>query len=544
MKADICILGSGFGGSLLAWCLAQSGRSVVLIDRSDHPRFAIGESSTPLADFLLERLADRWQLSGLRSLSRWGTWQSEHADLRVGLKRGFSYYAHVPGRAFVDDASHTRSYLVAASSSDAVSDTHWMRSDVDAWLCRQAIRAGVFHAANRTVESVNCSHDGWSIATRHGDSGAEECFAAEFVVDATGRGDVLGNALRLARLDNSLQTQTAALFGHFRGVGSMTQWLRDHRVSTCADPFDGDDAAQHHLLENGWVWMLRFGEGTTSVGIVQPHTTASLLANPNEMQTTEQRWAAWSESLRPYPTLADLLSQADLVAPVNGHEPQLGYIPRISRLWSAAAGVSETALRTSSTLGERASNSWAMLPTTAGLVDPLHSTGIAHTLMGVTRLADLLCGPSQASLAGSLKAYSESVTGEVRWIDDIVSLCYTAAKRSFGLFRAACCLYFVSAIHSERQLLDSGDLPQGFLLHADKDLRQVARHLRKRLEDIPAGKNTQMHRQGDAHTRRDGAWAAEAELLRWCREQLKPWDDVGLLEPANGFRVARSAAPK
>ncbi|MEY4567785.1 MAG: hypothetical protein RLY14_2755, partial [Planctomycetota bacterium] len=51
---DVTILGSSFSGSLLAWILASQGMRVLLLDRNKHPRFAIGESSTPVADYLVE----------------------------------------------------------------------------------------------------------------------------------------------------------------------------------------------------------------------------------------------------------------------------------------------------------------------------------------------------------------------------------------------------------------------------------------------------------------------------------------------------------
>ena len=50
---EIAIIGSGFAGSLLARLLALSGRDVVLLERDDHPRFALGESSTPLGNLAL-----------------------------------------------------------------------------------------------------------------------------------------------------------------------------------------------------------------------------------------------------------------------------------------------------------------------------------------------------------------------------------------------------------------------------------------------------------------------------------------------------------
>src|SRR5437588_10472167 len=94
---DIAVIGSGFGGSLLAMIAQRLGRSVVMLERGQHPRFAIGESSTPLANLLLEELADRYDLPRLRPLSKWGTWQSAYPQLPCGLKRGFSFFHHEKG---------------------------------------------------------------------------------------------------------------------------------------------------------------------------------------------------------------------------------------------------------------------------------------------------------------------------------------------------------------------------------------------------------------------------------------------------------------
>ena len=47
IDTDVAVIGSGFGGSLTALALRARGQRVVLIERGRHPRFAIGESSTP-----------------------------------------------------------------------------------------------------------------------------------------------------------------------------------------------------------------------------------------------------------------------------------------------------------------------------------------------------------------------------------------------------------------------------------------------------------------------------------------------------------------
>ena len=68
--ADVAILGAGFAGSVLAMVLRRLGRSVVLVERGAHPRFAVGESSTPLANLVLESLRKNMTCRG------WPRWRS------------------------------------------------------------------------------------------------------------------------------------------------------------------------------------------------------------------------------------------------------------------------------------------------------------------------------------------------------------------------------------------------------------------------------------------------------------------------------------
>jgi FADH2 O2-dependent halogenase len=85
VDADVAIVGSGFAGSLAALILRRQGKSVALLERGRHPRFAIGESSTPLANLLIEEIADRWDLPRLRPFSKWGTWRASHPEVACGL---------------------------------------------------------------------------------------------------------------------------------------------------------------------------------------------------------------------------------------------------------------------------------------------------------------------------------------------------------------------------------------------------------------------------------------------------------------------------
>ena len=175
IDCEVVIVGSGFAGSLLARVLAVQGYDVMLLERGTHPRFAIGESTTPLANLSLERLATRYGLRDCYRLAAHGRWMAHYPELRRGLKRGFTYYRHHPGEPFTDRGLDSERLLVAASPEDAIADVHWMRADVDQHFVREAIAAGVdyrdrveltdvsFDDGGAALRGVRCAVEGMSV---------------------------------------------------------------------------------------------------------------------------------------------------------------------------------------------------------------------------------------------------------------------------------------------------------------------------------------------------------------------------------------------
>src|SRR6266536_2403538 len=151
---DIAVAGSGFGGALMAMIARRLGRSVILLERGRHPRFAIGESSTPLANLLLEEIARRYELPRLLPLARWGSWQKTYPQIACGLKRGFTFYHHQFEKPFLNDPERRDQLLVAASPRDEIADTHWYRADFDHFLVREAQALGVEYLDQTKFESV------------------------------------------------------------------------------------------------------------------------------------------------------------------------------------------------------------------------------------------------------------------------------------------------------------------------------------------------------------------------------------------------------
>ena len=420
---DIVILGSGFSAAILARILATRGRSVLMIDSAQHPRFAIGESSTPIADLLLRRLGQQYGLDDLVELSAYGSWQRSFPDLACGMKRGFSYFDHRGGHR--ESSIGERSMLVAASPTDERSDTHWYRPQFDAYLFAKAIDAGVMGIAGITAESITVRSDG-----RHKiQLSSGETTTATYIVDSTGASAATTRLLNRATPSASLTTNSCSAFAHLSGVQSFSQaFNRIHEDLRASEPFDGDDAAQHHLIGEGWVWMLRFNNEITSIGITSPIRSKD---DPNTALQHSTRLI--QNRFEDYPALQGILKDSQIVAPESG----IVTIPRLQRLIDPVV-----------------SPSCFLTPTTAATIDPLHSTGIAHGLAGVARLAELLLhGPTPSSI----NRYRSAILAETHHLDRMVSMAYRSIH-SFPRFTAACMVYFAAAIACEERII-AGDRP-------------------------------------------------------------------------------------
>src|ERR1043166_9762692 len=215
-RFEIAIVGSGFAGALLARILTRLGYDVVLLERGTHPRFAIGESSTPLANLSLERIGLRYGLDDCYGLATHGRWLAKYPELRRGLKRGFTFYRHHPGRAFEERGLDSERLLVAASPDDSIADSHWFRADVDHHFVREAVTAGVDYRDNVELTTADFSSTGAELnGTRRGE---KFTVRASFVVDASGPGGFLARQLAIPSGLNATLTRAALVYSHFDDV--------------------------------------------------------------------------------------------------------------------------------------------------------------------------------------------------------------------------------------------------------------------------------------------------------------------------------------
>jgi len=423
MFYDVAVIGAGFAGALLARILAVCGRQVLLLERDVHPRFALGESSTPLAALSLERLAARHAQPDLRSLAAYGRWREDLADLGCGLKRGFTFYRHHPHQPFHNDASNDARYLVAASPSDDIADCQWRRADVDAYLVERARAAGVHYRDRFAVCGVDARPDRLKIHGLH--EGRTEVLDAAFVVDGSGGAEVLARAFGIESVASDIPFCSRLVYAHFEGVGPFVEAARHAGARMPSGPYPDEWAAVHHLIDEGWIYSLRFDDGVVSAG--------ALFDDP-ALRTSEVSPAEiWARTLRRYPTLNTVFASGRALP------PGIRATPRLQRRLRRAVGPR-----------------WAMLPQTFAFFDPLFSTGIAWSLLGVERLVDVLTGTE--IVPSRLERYGELLSAEADQQQALVAAAY-AARRDMSIFRELSFLYFACVSFEEirQRLLDVGD---------------------------------------------------------------------------------------
>lgn len=421
---DLIVTGSGFAGSLLAMVARRIGLSVLLIERGSHPRFAIGESTSPLMNLILEQLAARYDLPRLAPLTSYGAWQRTYPDIVCGLKRGFTYYKQEAGQRFHSEPDRQNQLLVAASPNDEVADTHWLRADVDAFLVREAQSIGVEYADFTEVRSIEWQGDAGLCLTAER-MGAPLRVRARWLVDASGPRGLLSRFIDIGESGFESYPATQALYSHFTDVPRCDEMPEYDGEG--APPYPADDAALHHVFDGGWMWVLRFNNGVTSAGIA---VTEDLAA---ELRLSEGE-AAWRRFLSRFPSIGAQFAEAKAIR-------EFTWMPRLSYRAPSAAGPQ-----------------WALLPSAAAFVDPLFSTGMPLALLGVERLGRIF--ESRGDLAGE---YAPLTVAEADHTARFIAGCYAAFPR-FECFASYSMFYFAAASYSEMaRRLDRGHLVRRFL---------------------------------------------------------------------------------
>jgi len=226
---DVLVIGAGPAGAMAAALSRRRGLSVRVLEKTQFPRFSIGESMLPQSLVLLE------QAGMLEAVEQAGFQYKDGAQIVRGERKvDFEF-------SMKTCAGYPHAYQVT-------------RADFDHVLIKEAQRQGAEVRYLQEITAVDVSGPQAIVVSRDA-QGLETRHRARFVFDASGFGRILPRLLDLDRpADFPVR---ASLFMHFE----------DHIVD--AD-FDRNKirVAVHPQHEDIWYWLIPFSGGRASIGVV------------------------------------------------------------------------------------------------------------------------------------------------------------------------------------------------------------------------------------------------------------------------------------
>lgn len=334
---DVIVLGSGLAGSILATILAKQGLRILSIDKSAHPRFAIGEAMTPDTDLMMSILSYKFSIPELGYLSSFESICDNISPSFCGLKRSFNFIYHREG-----SEQHLQEY----NKVGVHPSSHLFRQEIDRYMAETAVKYGAELLGNTQIKTINIEADGVKIETEHG-----ELFKSQYLVDSSGYKSLLSQQFDLREKPTRLKTQSRSLFTHAIGVKNYDDCVRNNpKDATSLAWYQG---TLHHIFDGGWMWVIPFNNHERSTNpVCSIGVNFDLRRFPKCQVSPEQEF---KQFLARFPGVAVQFEEAKPI-----------------RDW-----VQTDRLQYSShtCAGER----FYLLPHAAGFIDPLYSFGLVNS---------------------------------------------------------------------------------------------------------------------------------------------------------------------
>jgi len=226
---DVLVIGGGPAGTTAASLLREMGYHVVLLEKSHHPRFHIGESLLPANLPLFEKLGVARQIEAL-------------GMPKLAAEFVSPWHEHQQEFRFAD------AWNKALPSAYQVE-----RSKFDSVLFNNARDKGVDVLEGCEVRSVDLDRPGGMAEVRaRTEAGQAMAWHTRFVVDASGRSTFLASKLQLKQ--RSKDHNSVAIYAHFLGA-ERRQGAAEGNISL-------------FWFDHGWFWYIPLRGGATSVGMV------------------------------------------------------------------------------------------------------------------------------------------------------------------------------------------------------------------------------------------------------------------------------------
>lgn len=390
---DVLIVGSGIAGSTLGLVLGKVGLRTLVVEKGAHPRFAIGESTLPTTTLLMRRLARDYGVPELDDVCHY--FGLRKLGLTAYPKQHFWFGYHRPGEPLEDGDQ----LLFDTIRPPVGPDVHFLRSDVDAYLTSRLPHYGVDYSERTEITRFERAGDAWRVGLQT--PAGEQSVRVRFTVDASGHASYFAKRHGLRDNPPRLTTNTRSIFSHFRGVRPLEEAIgRPHRYHR-----DRDRGTVHHCFDGGWLWVIPFDNGITSVGLQLDNARHPL--DPGISPEVELH-----EWISRFPTMQAHLGDMRAIRPLT----------RTGRVQFTASQI--------------VADGFILSPHAAGFIDPLYSTGMLLTMAFINRIVPVLkrAAADDDFAAERLRPIEALFFEELAHMDRIVGGTF-ASFRDFATFK-------------------------------------------------------------------------------------------------------------
>ncbi len=414
-RFDVAILGAGIGGTMLAAILARQGKSVLVLEKGSHPRFAVGEALLPQSTLWMWIMAQRFDVPEIQHLTRTSSIH-EHVGPTCGIKRALGFLYHEEGQR----QDPKKSNLLIAPSTPLTNESHLFRQDVDLYMLNAAIRYGAVYRDHTDVAEFDVDDDGVRLRTATGEE-----LSARFLVDGAGFRSPLAERFGLRETPTPLETQSRSIFTHMEGIKCYDDCLLPGESPELSAGWS--EGTLHHVFEGGWFWMIPFDNvaGSTnhlcSVGL-----TLNMKRHPDTGMPAEEEFFHF---VNKYPSIAQQFVGATAARP---------WVKTGRLQYSATGGA-----------GDR----YFLMAHAHGFIDALYSRGMITTFEVLSALAGpLLAALDEDKFSRDRFAYAEKLQhAMLRQSDRVVNNSYRSFP-DFQLWNAWLRVWLVAEIFGDLRL--------------------------------------------------------------------------------------------
>jgi flavin-dependent dehydrogenase len=369
---DVLIIGAGPAGSTAAALLHRQGVKLLVVEKELFPRFVIGESLLPHCMDLLQEAGLLESIQAQGFMRKGGAVflrgdQSCNFDFSEQFTAGWTYTYQVP------------------------------RADFDKALADAVAARGVTILYGHSVAAVEFDPRGATVTLETDQR--RRAISARFVLDCSGYGRVLPRLLQLEKPASFPVRE--ALFTHVTGDLRPTG-REEGKIWACVHP------------QGGWIWIIPFSNGKTSVGAVaEPAFFQNFPTKP------EEQLRAILES---DPNVAARLKQV-----------QFAFPPRRIHGYSCAVQTLH-------------GPHFALVGNATEFLDPIFSSGVTLALASANRAATVLARHLCGKAVDWQREYSDFVMTGIdafrayvsAWYDGTLQDIFFAARSNPPIMRQIC----------------------------------------------------------------------------------------------------------